>query len=42
VDGLILFKGRIFVLPSSELLPSILDSVHGAGPEGVHKTVHRL
>jgi len=42
VDGLILFKVRIFVSPSSELLPSILDSVHGAGHEGVHKTVHRL
>ena len=42
VDGLILFKGRIFVLPSSDLLLSILESVHGAGHEGVHKTVHRL
>ena len=42
MDGLILFKGRIFVSPSSDLLLSILESVHGAGHEGVHKTVHRL
>ena len=42
VDGLILFKGRIFVSPSSDLLLSILESVHSAGHEGVHKTVHRL
>ena len=42
VDGLILFKGRIFVSPSSDLLLSILESIHGAGHEGVHKTVHRL
>ena len=42
VDGLILFKGRIFVSPSSDLLLSILESVHGTGHEGVHKTLHRL
>jgi len=42
VDGLILFKGRIFVSPFSDLLLSILELVHGAGHEGVHKTVHRL
>jgi hypothetical protein len=42
VDGLILFKGRIFISPSSGLLPAILEVVHGVGHEGVHKTLHRL
>ena len=41
-DGLILFRGRIFIAPSSGLLPTILESVHGAGHEGVHKSLHRL
>ena len=42
VNGLILFKGRVYISPSSSILPTILESVHGVGHEGVHKTLHRL
>lgn len=42
VDGLILFKGRVYVSPSSSILPAILESVHAVGHDGVHKTLHRL
>jgi hypothetical protein len=35
VDGLILFKGHVFVAVASALLPSILNLVHSAGHEGV-------
>ena len=37
-----MFRGWIFIAPSSGLLPTILESVHGAGHEGVHKSLHRL
>jgi hypothetical protein len=42
VDGLILFKGRVYVAASSSSCHAILELVHGAGHEGVHKTLHRL
>jgi hypothetical protein len=42
VDGLILFKGRVYVAPSSKTRQEILELVHGTGHEGVHKTLHRL
>jgi len=42
VDGLILFKGRVFISGSSGLLSTILEAIHGIGHEGVHKTLHRL
>jgi hypothetical protein len=42
VDGLILFKGRVFIGSSSSSRRAILELVHGAGHEGVHKTLHRL
>jgi hypothetical protein len=39
VDGLILFKGRVYVAATSSV---ILELVHGARHEGVHKMLHRL
>jgi hypothetical protein len=42
VDGLILYKGRVYISQDSSLTPAILELVHGAGHEGVHKTLHRL
>jgi len=42
VDGLILFKGRVYVAATSSARQAILELVHGAGHEGVHKTLHRL
>ncbi|WVZ89350.1 hypothetical protein U9M48_035770 [Paspalum notatum var. saurae] len=42
VDDFVLHRGRIFVPDSSALWPEILDSAHGAGHEGVQRTLHRL
>jgi len=42
VDGLILYNGRVYISSASTLGPTILELVHGAGHEGVHKTLHRL
>jgi hypothetical protein len=42
VDGIILYKDRVYVAPPSNLRQCILEQVHGAGHEGVHKTLHRL
>ena len=42
VDGLILYNGRVYISSASALGPSILELIHGAGHEGVHKTLHRL
>jgi hypothetical protein len=42
VDGLILYKGRVYISQDSSLTPAILELVHGAGHEGVHKTLHHL
>jgi hypothetical protein len=42
VNGLILFKGRVYVAASSSSRRAILELVHGAGHEGVYKTLHRL
>jgi hypothetical protein len=39
---IILFNYRVFVAASSSMRPTILELVHGAGHEGVHKTPHRL
>jgi hypothetical protein len=35
-DGLILFKGRVYVAGSSAARQSILELAHGTGHEGVH------
>ena len=42
VDGLILFKGRVYVAATFAALQAVLDLVHGMAHEGVHKTLHRL
>ena len=42
VDGFVLHRGRIFVPDTSALWPQILATAHGAGHEGVQKTLHRL
>lgn len=40
-DGLLLFKGRIFVPDASTLWPTLLAHAHDAGHEGTQKTLHR-
>jgi hypothetical protein len=42
VDGLILFISRVYISSASVSRPAILQLVHGAGHEGVHKTLHRF
>ena len=42
VDGLILFKGRVYIAATSSTRRAILEHVHGTGHDGVHKTLHRL
>ena len=42
VDGLIFLKGRVYVAAASSSRQAILELVHGAGHEGVHKMLHRL
>jgi hypothetical protein len=42
VDGLILFNGRMYIAPTSVCRQAILELVHGAGHEGVHKMLHLL
>lgn len=40
-NGLLIYKGRIYLLPSSQLLSTILSGYHDAH-EGVQKTLHRI
>jgi hypothetical protein len=42
VDELVLHGGRIFVPATPALWPDILATAHGAGHEGIQKTLHRL
>jgi hypothetical protein len=42
IDDIILFKGRIFLPPSSNLWAPVLQQAHGMGHEGIQKTLHRL
>jgi hypothetical protein len=42
LDGLLIHSGRIFIPTASALWPTILATTHGAGHEGVQKTMHRL
>jgi hypothetical protein len=42
VDGMVLFGGRLYILPTSPLLPEILQAVHEDGHEGIQGTLHRL
>ncbi|XP_066373207.1 uncharacterized protein [Miscanthus floridulus] len=41
-DGLVTYDGRLYVPPSSPLLPEIMAAVHEDGHEGVQCTLHRL
>lgn len=41
VDGLLLFKGKVFVPEDSHLWPQLLAAVHEAGHEGVQKSLTR-
>jgi hypothetical protein len=41
VDGLLLYGRQMFVLGSSALLPTILDSVHSIQHGGIHKTLQQ-
>jgi hypothetical protein len=42
VNGLAIHSGRVFVPTMSSLWLSILATAHGAGHEGVQKTLHHL
>jgi hypothetical protein len=42
LDGLLAHSGRIFVPTTSAIWLTILATAHGAGHEGVQKTLHRL
>lgn len=41
VDGLLLYKGKIFVPDASSLWPLLLTAVHGGGHEGIEKSLNR-
>lgn len=41
-DGLLFFKGRIYLLPSSPLMVDVIQQFHSATHEGLHKTLQRL
>jgi len=42
VDDFVLHQGKIFVPVSSTFWPQLLEHAHGAGHEGVQKTLVRL
>jgi hypothetical protein len=42
IDDVILYKGHIFLPPSSSHYAAILQHTHGMGHEGIHKTLIRL
>ena len=42
LDGLVAFKGRLYIPPASPLLHEVLTAVHDDGHEGVQCTLHRL
>lgn len=41
-DGLIFFKQRVYLLPNSPLIPSIISALHNSGHEDYQKTFHRV
>ncbi|PHT91080.1 hypothetical protein T459_06193 [Capsicum annuum] len=41
-DDLLLYKSRIYLLPSSYLISTILSGYHDNSHEGVQKTLHRI
>lgn len=42
VDGLLIYKGRIFLSASSALWHQLIADAHNTGHEGIQKTLHRL
>jgi hypothetical protein len=42
VNDLTIYSGRIYVPTRSSLWPAILATAHGAGHEGIKKTLHQL
>jgi hypothetical protein len=42
VDGLVTVHGRVYVSSSSPLMQEVIAGTHGAGHEGVQKTMHHL
>ncbi|KAB5541338.1 hypothetical protein DKX38_014312 [Salix brachista] len=40
-DGLIFFKGRVYLQDTSPLVQSIIAAIHDGGHEGYQKTLHR-
>jgi hypothetical protein len=42
LDGMVTFKGRLYIPPASPLLHEIIAAVHDNGHEGVQRTLHRL
>jgi hypothetical protein len=40
MDGLLLFKGKIFVLEASSVWPLTLADAHDFSDEGIEKTLH--
>jgi hypothetical protein len=42
VDGLVTMKGKVYIPVTSPSLQDILALCHGAGHEGIEKTLHRL
>lgn len=42
VDGLIRYKGKIFLIGESKLIPLILAGIHNQTHEGAQKTLFRL
>ena len=41
-DGLVTFKGRLYLPPGTPLLQELITAVHEDGHEGVQRTLHRL
>jgi len=41
VDGMLLYKGRVFIPDASSLWPALLAHAHDVGHEGAQKTLHR-
>ena len=42
LDGLVTYKGRLYIPPGAPLLDELITAVHADGHEGVQRTLHRL
>ncbi|XP_058006849.1 uncharacterized protein LOC131182184 [Hevea brasiliensis] len=41
-DGILFFKNKVYLLPTSPLVASIITSIHDSNHEGYQKTLHRI